>query len=118
MQIPQHVLNSYAIGNIASVNPVSIGLIHKTYALETDKGEYILQSLHPVLASNEVAEDFAAVLEHLAHASFNAPSLIRTIGGDILAKHDGIHWRMQTKLSGKTVETLSTTEEARAAGLQ
>jgi Ser/Thr protein kinase RdoA (MazF antagonist) len=116
MQIPSAILEQYTLSKIENVDAVSIGLIHRTYKIETSDGDFILQKLHEVLASDGVGEDFAAVLEHLEHADFPAPRLVRTKDGEVLAKADDEVWRMQTALEGGTREQMSTADEARAAG--
>ena len=49
--IPKEVLGAYDIGKIDSVKAVTDGLVHKTFDLKTDTGRFILQNVHPVLAT-------------------------------------------------------------------
>lgn len=116
MQIPEAILELYDLPAIQSTEPVSIGLIHRTYRIKTLEGDFILQKLHEVLASDGVGEDFAAVLHHLESADFPAPRLVRTKTGDVLAKAGGEVWRIQTALEGESRESMTSAEEARAAG--
>jgi Ser/Thr protein kinase RdoA (MazF antagonist) len=115
-EIPAEILDSYDIGNISQIKVVTDGLVHKTFAITTDKGEYILQKLHPVLSTDEIAEDFSAVTAYLKEVGFPTPDLVRTIDAEILAKGDDEAWRMQTRLSGKTVHVLEDRTMAKKAG--
>ncbi len=114
--IPQAVLRQYAIGNIGSIKPVVVGLIHQTYEIKTNQGQYIMQRLHPVLSSQEIAQDFLAVTAYLQASGFPSPRCILTKKRTVLAPHGGFVWRMQTKLPGKTIETISSPSLARQAG--
>lgn len=115
-EIPNEILQSYNIGKISEIKTVTDGLVHKTYALTSEMGEYILQKLHPVLSTDEIAEDFAAVTSYLKEVGFPTPDLVRTSTGEILAKGENAVWRMQTRLPGKTVHVLEERSMAKKAG--
>lgn len=115
-EIPTEILDSYDIGNISEIKVVTNGLVHKTYAVTSETGEYILQKLHPVLSTDEIAEDFAAVTSYLKKVGFPTPDLVRTRAGEILAKGESEVWRMQTRLPGNTVHVLEQRSMAKKAG--
>ncbi|MDG1949809.1 MAG: phosphotransferase [bacterium] len=115
-EIPNEILQSYDIGKISEIKAVTDGLVHKTYAITSETGEYILQKLHPVLSTDEIAEDFAAVTIYLKEMGFPTPDLVRTGGGGILAKAEDAVWRMQTRLPGQTVHVLEERSMAKKAG--
>ncbi len=125
--IPEEIQNQYAIGTVQSIEPVDIGLIHKTFIINSEEGTFVIQKLHPVLSSDEVAEDFRAVTEHLRKNKFPAPQAVLTVSGNILAKRplvipdsdpgssDALDsrlrgndkqeiWRMQTFVDGESFE--------------
>lgn len=105
--IPKSVLNQYAIGQITCIVPITHGLIHKTFVVKTPRKQYIMQRLHPALSSEEIAQDFFAVTQHLQKENFFAPKCILTKKRTILARQGKHVWRLQTKLPGKSVERLN-----------
>lgn len=114
--IPVVVLKQYAIGKILRVCRVSVGLIHKTFEIKTNTGQYIMQRLHPVLSSPKIGQDFLAVTRHLKAAGFFAPSCVCTKSGNVLAKEGHSVWRMQTKLSGQTFDRIENAKMAHETG--
>ncbi|NQV89895.1 phosphotransferase [Candidatus Uhrbacteria bacterium] len=114
--IPKAVLNSYDIGNIQDVKVVTDGLVHKTYTVKTATGNYILQKLHPVLASKAIGRDFLFVTRFLTQEGFPTPQAVLSKKGDVVVKVGNDAWRMQTKLKGKTVHVLKDLKMARACG--
>ncbi len=114
--IPTVVLKQYAIGKVQQVKPVSSGLIHQTFEITTDQGQYIMQRLHPVLSSLKIGEDILAVTRHLAAQKFLSPVCVLTKTGHVLAHDKKQVWRMQTKLPGKTFEKIQSLLMAREAG--
>ncbi len=114
--VPQEVLKGYAIGNVKSITPVTAGLVHETFAIKTDQGQYIIQKLHPVLASRAIGEDFLAVTEFLRSQNFLSPVCVRTKNGSVLSIVKNDVWRMQTKLPGQTIHVVQDLAMAREAG--
>ena len=110
------ILRQYDIGTILEIKPVSIGLIHKTFVIKTDRGQYIIQRLHPILASSGTAKDFFNVTRLLNEKGFRSPHCVKTKKGGILANDKGKKWRLQTKLSGKTFDHLTSVVMAKEAG--
>lgn len=115
-EIPPRVLHAYDLGRVRRLTKIASGVIHQTYKIEASKGTFILQRLHPVLATAAIAKDFSAVTSHLKSREFPAPTCILTKRGKTLAS-DGRHrWRLQTFLPGKTSHTITSTAMAREAG--
>lgn len=115
-RIPQTVLRRYEIGRVQAVKLVTDGLVHKTYDLDTTTGRYILQRLHPVLASEAIGQDFLAVTQYLASEKFPTAQAVLSKHGKVLVRDGKDVWRMQTKLSGRTLSVLKDTKMARACG--
>ncbi|MBI4713945.1 phosphotransferase [Candidatus Uhrbacteria bacterium] len=114
--ISQSVLRQYDIGKILEIKPVSAGLIHKTFVIKTDNGQYIIQRLHPILSSQGTAQDFLNVTRFLNSRNFPSPICVKTKQGKILAENKNEKWRLQTKLSGKTFDRLTSVVMAKSAG--
>jgi Ser/Thr protein kinase RdoA (MazF antagonist) len=109
--IPNNIMSAYGLGEAAHVDVIEEGLIHETYKLETEEGDFVLQKLHPKLATNEIATDFANVTDYLAKQQFPAPKMVRTKHGDVLATDDiGRRWRMQTFIEGETHDVASLSD--------
>ncbi len=114
--IPPRVLCSYDIGRVQQVTRIASGLIHQTYKIKASKGIFILQRLHPMLATKAIAEDFRAVTSHLESRGFSAPTCVLTKRGEVLSSDGRRRWRMQTCLPGRTYHTIKNTVMAREAG--
>ena len=116
IQIPNAILDSYDIGKIHQTKVVTDGLVHKTYEIDTTTGKYILQRLHPVLASQAIGQDFLGVTRYLEEQDFPSPKAILSRKGKMLVRDGKEVWRMQTKLSGRTIHVLKNVSMARACG--
>ncbi|MBI4437857.1 phosphotransferase [Candidatus Uhrbacteria bacterium] len=114
--VPKSVLGAYAIGAVQSITQVTAGLVHETFAVKTDQGRYIIQKLHPVLASKAIGEDFFAVTEFLRSQKFLSPVCVRTKKGEVLSVDQTDVWRMQTLLPGRTIHVIESLIMAREAG--
>ena len=110
------ILTKFNLPEVHGITPLSVGLLHKTYFIETHGGDFILQALHPVLASNEIGEDFKAVTKYLKKQDFYAPKLVVNRGGKTLTKMDDSVWRMQTAIKGVTHDVVKSTHMAKSAG--
>ncbi len=115
-RISRSVLRQYEVGRIRRIKLVTDGLVHKTYELDTTTGQYILQRLHPVLASQATGQDFFAVTRFLAEQNFPTPKAVLSKKGKMLVREGKDVWRMQTKLAGKTIHVLKEARMARACG--
>lgn len=115
-EIPKVVLDSYDIGKIIQTKVITDGLVHKTFEVQTPMGKYILQNLHPVLASKAIGRDFLFVTRFLTQEGFPTPQAILSKKGDVVVKIGKESWRMQTKLTGKTIHVLKDLKMARQCG--
>lgn len=99
-----------------SLTPLSGGLINLTLALDSDAGEaLVLQRLHPSFQA-AVNDNFDLVTGELRARGELAPTLLLTLdGARSVSAADGL-WRLQTRISGHSLEQLTSPAEARAAG--
>src|SRR3989338_10617592 len=95
-EIPKSILDYYDIGNVQSIKAVTDGLVHKTFKLKTQKGIFILQQLHPLLAHEAIAQDFLSVTRYLETQKFLDRKAVLSRSGDLLVKESTRIWRMQT----------------------
>ncbi len=117
MTIPNEVIEAFPIGYVQEIRPISIGLMHATFFIRTDQGKYIIQRMHPAIATDEIAQDFLRVTRFLHERDFLAPQCVVTRDGHVLVEDlEGNRWRAQTHLSGKTFVRASRPELAREAG--
>ncbi len=115
--IPASILTAFPFGEIASVKPISIGLIHQTYQIRASNGMFILQRLHPVLASDAIGKDFLAVTRQLEEMGMSGALCVLSTKGKVLVKDaEGHKWRAQTFLKGKTYHRVESAAMAREAG--
>lgn len=104
------------IGQVTALTPISIGLIHKTFCVTTDKGRFSLQGLHPKLASDGILADYERVLTHLQKHQFPAPRLCLTSEGkSFIEDAEGTRWRMTTWLPGRSTSTVTSDQMVREA---
>ncbi|MEX2523641.1 MAG: phosphotransferase [Gammaproteobacteria bacterium] len=92
------------------------GNINASYTVTgTDSGEYILQRVHPMFAA-AIHADIDAVTKHLAAGGMLTPRLIPNRHGSLYMKHDGVIWRLLTRIPGITLEQVTDTRTAAEAG--
>ncbi len=115
-EIPKSVLASYDIGTVRSIKGITDGLVHKTFKLKTQKGTFILQQLHPLLAHEAIAENFLSVTRYLESQKFLTARAVLSRSGDMLVKESTDVWRMQTYVPGKIYHRFSQPTLAREAG--
>ncbi len=115
--IPKSALSQYAIGEIQEINVVSSGLSHQTFSVATPQGKYIIQRLHEVLSSQEIADDFLAITKFLNAQGFESAECVLTNSGTVLAKdEEGFVWRMQTQLEGEVYDKIDDLEKLKEVG--
>ena len=112
----QAIVANFPVGSFESYTPVEVGLIHKTYRVETNTGTFCLQGLHPKLATDEILADYKVVTGFLAERDFPAPRLVETsTGAAAWDDEDETRWRMTTWLSGKTYNAIQSEDMAVSA---
>lgn len=116
---PEEALLHYSIADIKEIKPITVGLIHATYRVETAVGAYILQRLHPMLAHPSLTADYEAVTDHLAAKKQACQRVVRTAGGELTIPDEECadrSWRLLTFVPGRVYETLSGAKRARECG--
>lgn len=96
------------------IEPLAGGLIHETWRLSDDAGEFILQRVSPVFSSG-VHENVAAVTAHLAARGVPTFELLATSDGGWLWHDEGADHRLMTRLPGRAFETCPGPAAARSA---
>lgn len=114
--IPKKVLSAFGFKNVVSEKQIASGLIHQTYLIKNDSRQYIIQRLHPVLATPEIAQDFLVMTKYLHDQNFLAPECVLSQKGDVLVDDGEWKWRVQTFVNGKTVHLLKDAKMAKEAG--
>lgn len=108
-EINSLLIREYGLDLVNSVEYIQTGLIHKTFRIRSDKGDFAFQQLHPKLSSDAILSDYKAVTNCLVKSDFPAPSLILTRTEAPCAMDDqGNRWRLSSWLSGKNYESLSS----------
>lgn len=89
--------------------------MHQTSFVDAESGRYVLQRLHPKLATKAILADYQAVTLHLAAKGEHAPRLIQP-NSDALVIHDehGHWWRLTTRVSGRTHDKVINVKQAEA----
>ncbi len=103
------IARRFPIGPCEAPRPLGNGLMHATYVVDAQLGRFVLQRLHPKLATPEIIADFRAVTAWLAAHAQLAP---RLVGPGVLQDDDGALWRMTTYVPGATHDKVQTPAEA------
>lgn len=114
--ISKKVLKAFGFDKVVSVKQLASGLIHQTYLVKNDRRQYIIQRLHPILATKEIAKDFLYVTNYLHEKKFLAPECVLSKNGEVLVDDGKWKWRAQTYISGKTIHRLENQKMAQEAG--
>lgn len=109
------VMAQYAVGPVQVIERIQRGLIHRTFRVQSSKGAFILQGLHPDLSSDALMEDYAAVTGYLESRAFPAPRLVRTLAGKPAADVEGCRYRLISFLEGESPDSVQSARMAEEA---
>lgn len=123
----------------ATLTPIRAGLINTTLRVDSARGAFVLQRLHPIFRP-ELHHDIEAITAELAAAGLPTPRLVRTHAGalwveieeppegpapggaaPVASDRAGAPaplgcWRLQTALPGETIQRVERPAQAEAAG--
>lgn len=100
----------------ARVEPLTNGLINRTFAVTDARGrKTVLQQVNAIFEPG-IHHNIVAVTEHLAGKGLATPRLIPTLEGQLWAEHEGRIWRLQSAITGVSVDAVADPVQARAAG--
>ena len=114
--IPQIILDQYNLGQVHSIERISSGLVHTTFRITSDSGDFVIQKLHSILSSQEIADDFLLVTSFLNNQGFSAPKCILTKNGNVLSFEENQAWRMQTAILGQSYDRIDDLNMIEQAG--
>ncbi len=103
------------LGTPRHIEPITMGLINKTYKVTTDQLIYVLQEMSPIFETT-VIEDGLAVSLHLERAGINAPTPYLTKDGTLFCREEGRIYRAIKFIDGHTSHTVSSPSMAESAG--
>lgn len=110
------IIENYSIGSPTQIERIGSGLIHETYQVVTDRGEYVFQKLHPKLACPKIAQDLFAVTDHLGKKQACSPQGVHARDGRRLISNGKDTWRMQTLVRGQVFDHVKDRRTAYEAG--
>src|SRR5215467_3448473 len=98
---PDRIWRYFSLPPVRTVHPVGSGLLHATYRIVTDEGDFVAQKLHSAI-SDAAVEDMRVVTAHLTARGLQVPVLVPTQDGKALA-HDegGGRWRVYPWIRGR-----------------
>ncbi len=116
-QTPDVILRQYELGAIRETKKIAIGLINETWKISAERGDFILQRIHPIFGSDIMA-DIDAVTAHLQAKGWEVQRVVRTRDAQLFVFDDeqGRFWRVLTFIPGEVFETSPTTDIVREAG--
>lgn len=112
----KQALQHYDLPPVSSLKRLTSGLIHNSYRVNTAKGVFLLQQLHPKLADPGTTADYFAVTEHLTKQGLYTQRLIADRRGRIHLKDGQRAWRIMTFIPGHTLAHLSTASQVEKLG--
>ena len=113
MNAIDQIAEKFPIGRLKTVTEIKSGLMHSTYLVDSDEGQFTLQRLHKKLATNEIIGDFEAVTNFLYDRKLVAPRLIRTSANEpVFVDKDHRWWRMSSWVPGYTKAKVESAVEA------
>lgn len=116
-QIPPAVERAYAhLGTWTKINVLDMGLINKTYVLETLNNKYILQEVSPIFDVT-IHDDCEVVGKHLQRHGMKAPSLVPTGEGDLFCRDNKRVFRILTLIEGQSFHNIRSLKMAEQAGI-
>jgi len=113
--VPAYILSEYGL-QADTVKLLHGGNINISYgALDTNDESYILQRINPIF-SVTIHKAIDAVTKHLAIRGMITPRLVPNRHGILYTEHEGVIWRLLTRIHGKTLEIVPDTGTAAHAG--
>ena len=113
---PERLWRHFSLPPVRAVHPIGSGLLHATYRIVTDEGDFVVQKLHGAIPDAAV-EDMRVVTAHLAARGLQVPALVPTQDGKVLARDEvGRRWRVYPWIRGRVVDALPDAAMAREAG--
>lgn len=95
------LLEAFELGDLRDHQRLTSGLLQQTWRLETEKGIFITQNLHPIFTP-EVTQDGQIVSDYLRSQGFPTPEYLTTDQGDLHLYLGPDRWRVMTCLPGLT----------------
>ena len=107
---------SDATGPELRASPVSTGLLHQTWAVETGSRRWIAQQVNPIFSA-AIHENIVRVTNHLRSRGLETLEICTTRDGRLFVDGaDGSRWRLLRRMSGVTFDRCVGSAQARAAG--
>jgi Ser/Thr protein kinase RdoA (MazF antagonist) len=107
---------------VTSYEPIQQGLINSTYSIQTNTGNYILQSInHKVFKSPTAIDDnINAISSYLQknNPSYLFTHLVPTLNGNTLVNWEGGYYRAFHKIEGYALSVLDNENQVEQAAMQ
>jgi Ser/Thr protein kinase RdoA (MazF antagonist) len=116
-EIPDGVRQAFSeLSGPFGVRLLSGGLLHRSFHLRAQSGEYVLQRVSDVFAP-EIQDNIAAVTRHLKGHGLRTFELVPSKAGTLSVEIPGEgRWRLLTHLVGVCFERIESNAQARSAG--
>ncbi len=110
------ILKQYNVAKVRTMKPITSGLIHSSYKVESTSGTYLLQRLNPTLENHSMARNYFVITEYLARRGHLTQVIIRNVRGELLTREGKNLWRLLTFVPGQVFENAPTSKQAYQAG--
>lgn len=98
------LLEAFELGDLRDHRRLRSGLLQQTWRLETEKGTFIAQNLHPIFTPG-VTQDGQIISTYLRSQGFPTPDYLTTSVGDLHLYLGADRWRVMSCLPGITHAT-------------
>lgn len=112
--VPERALAAYDLA-APRVEPIPVGLIHTSFAIQDGAAAYVLQRVSPIFSSG-IHENIRAVTEQLHRRGVATLRLVPTRAGGLFVDlgEEG-RWRLLTRVPGVAFDVCATAGQARSA---
>lgn len=114
---PSEIFEAYEhLGACTHLNLIDIGLINKTWLVQTADTKYILQEVSPIFDVS-IHDDALAVCEHVKAQGLVVPAIIPERSGGLYVKFEGRIFRALSYINGQSFHKINNLKMAEQAGL-
>ena len=107
---------------VDSYAPINQGLINSTYSIQTNKGDYILQSINNSVfkSPSAIDDNINAISKYFQkyHPHYLYTNLVPTLNGHTLVQWEGGYYRAFHKIEGYALSVLDNESQVEQAAMQ
>ncbi len=111
--LPIEVLSHYSTGAPLRIKKISNGFVHTSYKVQTAKGTFLLQKLHPKLGTPAFTRSYHAVSTAMRRAGMASQQVLKDTKGRVHIPDGNTGWRLVTFVPGHVITGVPTPSQAK-----